>query len=248
MGAEAVRTRTAPADSDKANRPGSAAAGAAALPGAAQWDEPSTDGRPAGVSLSLDLTSPVVPEGSAGDAALSARSPVARPRSRHGAVTLPRTSPTHRSGTVRTSARRASWGGSPMLRPLPLRTTARRTGRPPEVARWHSSRAPAPLTPTTAEAAGPDRFPSEQPESWPHRLGSPAPVGVALSGTGHTLPHASPQVKTNFRIHRLLPRHSPLPPGILASSTVRAQDSHNAWRPTALPVDAGGPGPVEWRP
>jgi hypothetical protein len=41
--------------------PGSAAAGAAALPGAAPGTRPSTDGRPAGVSLSLDLSSPVVP-------------------------------------------------------------------------------------------------------------------------------------------------------------------------------------------
>ena len=151
-----------PADpAGKANRPGSAAAGAAALPGAAQWDEPSTDGRPAGVSLSLDLTSPVVPEGSAGDAALSARLPVARLRCRHGAVTLPRTGPTHRSGTVRTSARRASWGGSPMPRPVPLRTTARRTGRPPEVARWQFVPCTGSADVDPAEAVGPDRFPSQ---------------------------------------------------------------------------------------
>src|SRR5215217_9665102 len=53
------------------------------LRGSSTWDELSTIGRPAGVSLSLDLTSPVVPGGSAGDAALSARLPVTRLRSRH---------------------------------------------------------------------------------------------------------------------------------------------------------------------
>ena len=46
----------------KANRPGSAAAEAAAPPGAAQWDEPSTAGRPLGVSLSLDLHRPSCPK------------------------------------------------------------------------------------------------------------------------------------------------------------------------------------------
>ena len=68
-------------------------------------------------------------------------------RYRHGAVTLPRTSPRQRSGTVRTEVRRASWGGSPTPRPCshphdrPANRPAIRRGN-----RWHSSRAPAPLT------------------------------------------------------------------------------------------------------
>ena len=111
----------------KANCPGGAAAGAAAPPGAARWDEPSTIGRPAGVSLSLDLTSPVVPEGSAGDAALPARCRLPGPFPR-GALTLPRTSPRQRSGTVKTVARRASWGGRPA--PRPVLTPCRPPGEP----------------------------------------------------------------------------------------------------------------------
>jgi hypothetical protein len=47
------------------------------------WDRPSTFGRSAGNSLHFDLTSPVFPEGMAGDAALSARLRVTPLRSRH---------------------------------------------------------------------------------------------------------------------------------------------------------------------
>ena len=102
--------------------------------GSSTWDEPSTIGRPAGVSLSLDLTSPVVPGGSAGDAALSARWPVTRLRSRHGPFTLSRTSPRHRSDTVRTVNPESQLGWPPEDSALPLRTTDRRTGLPSDVA------------------------------------------------------------------------------------------------------------------
>ena len=72
-------------------------------------------------------------------------------------------------------------------RPVPPRPTARRTGRPSEVARWHSSRAPAPLTPTLPKR-GPGPFSGvRHPKVTSARLGSPVPVGVALSGTEHTL-------------------------------------------------------------
>ena len=64
---------------EKANRPGSAAAEATAPAGAAQMGEPSTDGRPAGVTLRSTSHRPSCPKALAGDAALSARSPVARP-------------------------------------------------------------------------------------------------------------------------------------------------------------------------
>ena len=190
-------------------------------------EEPSTTGRPAGVSLSLDLTSPVVPGGSAGDAALSARLPVTRPRCRHGAVTLPRTSPRHRSGTVRTSARRASWGGSPCLGPATPSVRPANRATPRRWPWWHSSRAPASLTPTLPKL-GPDRFPhSTPPEGGSCRLGSPVPVGVALSGTTHTLIDASPQVKDYFSNPHGSPQKFSVSPRNDCSSTVRAQGSHS---------------------
>ena len=73
-------------------------------PGQLKWDEPSTDGRPAGVSLSLDLTSPVVPEGIGGRCRVVGPVSGCPARCRHDAVTLPRTGPRHRSGAVRTAA------------------------------------------------------------------------------------------------------------------------------------------------
>ena len=56
---------------------------------------------------------------------------------------------THRLGTVRTSAPDEPVGVAPRrLGPAPLRTTARRTGRPPDVDSVAFVPAPAPLTPT----------------------------------------------------------------------------------------------------
>ena len=154
-------------------------------------------------------------------------------RYRHGAVTLPRTSPRQRSGTVRTVARRASWGGSPMPRPCSHPPTARRTGRPSD---WESV-AFVPCTGSAdadlAEAWNRPVFRRPHPEVDPTDS-VPVPVGVALSGTGHTLPHASPQVKGYFRIHRVLPRTFSLPTGNVAFI-------HRSC--TALPtVDAAGQG------
>jgi len=51
------------------------------------------------------------------------------------------------------------------------------------------------------------------------------PVGVALSGTAHTFADASSQVKRFFRVHRVLPKTFPLPPGKGPSSTAPAQGS-----------------------
>jgi translation initiation factor IF-2 len=50
---------------------------------------------------SAAASAPAAPPGAAAD---TPRLPVTRPRCRHVAATLPRTSPRHRSGTVRTSA------------------------------------------------------------------------------------------------------------------------------------------------
>jgi hypothetical protein len=171
---------------EKANRPGSAAANRCAARGSSMG-EPSTDGRPAGVSLSLDLTSPVVPEGSAGDAALSARSPVARARCRHDAVTLPRTGPRHRSGAVKTvtPASQLGWlAGAPAH---PPRSCSRRTGCHPEVARWVIRPCTDAADVDLAEAWDRTVFRRQPPEGDPTRLGSPVPVGAALSGTEDTL-------------------------------------------------------------
>jgi hypothetical protein len=98
-------------------------------------DEPSTIGRPAGVSLSLDLTSPVVPGGSAGDAALSARWPVTRLRSRpgtfHATPGEPETPIRHREDREPVEP----VGVAPRkTRPLLPQVPVRRTGRPPDVA------------------------------------------------------------------------------------------------------------------
>lgn len=54
----------------------------------------------------------------------------------------------------------------------------------------------------------------------------PVPVGVALSGTQHTLANASPQVKGYFSVHRVLPRTSSLPPRSPPSSTVHPPFVH----------------------
>ena len=165
---------------EKCERPGwRSGRGPRAARGSSTWDEPSTIGRPAGVSLSLDLTSPVVPGGSAGDAALSARWPVTRLRSRHGTFhAAPDKSETpirHREDREPDEpvgvAPRELGPATPYDRPA-NRPAVRRGGW------WHSSRAPAPLTPRE-----PGRFPSRPPEGDSDRLGSPVPVGVALSGT-----------------------------------------------------------------
>ena len=146
-------------------------------------------------------------------------------RCRHGALPAHRTNPTRRSCTMRTSAPASQLGWpSGCSGPKPSRTTDRRTGGPPEVARWlsrpvHRRRWRRPLP-----RQGRDRpSPSAPPGGGTHELGSPVPVGVALSGTEHTLMDASPQVKTCFESHRVLPRTFLLPPGTVRSSTVRAQ-------------------------
>ena len=97
--------------------------------------------------------------------------------------TLPRTSPRHRSDTVRTVNPDEPVGVAP--RGLGPATPSDRPANRPAVRRggwWHSSRAPVPLTPRE-----PARFPPQSPEGDSDRLGSPVPVGVALSGTGHTI-------------------------------------------------------------
>ena len=106
--------------------------------------------------------------------------------------TLSRTSPRHRSDTVRTVNPEEPVGVAP--RGLGPATPYDRPANRPAVRRggwWHSSRAPVPLTPRE-----PARFPPESPEGDSDRLGYPVPVGVALSGTGHRFANASPQVKT----------------------------------------------------
>ena len=134
---------------EKCERPGwRSGRGPHAARGSSTWDEPSTIGRPAGVSLSLDLTSPVVPGGSAGDAALSARWPVTRLRSRHGTFhAAPDKSVTpirHREDRELDEpvgvAPRGLGPATPYDRPA-NRPAVRRGGW------WHSSRAPVPLTP-----------------------------------------------------------------------------------------------------
>ena len=114
----------------------------------------STVGRPAGVSLSLDLTSPVVPEGMAGDAALSARSPVARPV----AVTTSHRCPGRVRGTE-LRRREDRDPGEPVgvarrCRGPPPRSPARRTGRRPEVVGGCSFRAPTCWRRPSAGAGG----------------------------------------------------------------------------------------------
>ena len=143
----ADRTGVWPAE--KCERPGwRSGRGPHAARGSSTWDEPSTIGRPAGVSLSLDLTSPVVPGGSAGDAALSARWPVTRLRSRHDTFHVV---PDKSETPIRLREDREldePVGVAP--RGLGPATPYDRPANRPAVRRggwWHSSRAPVPLTP-----------------------------------------------------------------------------------------------------
>src|SRR5215213_2013822 len=79
-----------------------------------------------------------------------------------------------------------------------------------------------PLT-TTLPKRGPGPFSGfRHPKVTFTRLGSPVPVGVALSGTQDTLPDAFSLVKGSFSIHRVLPRTFSLRTGTIGSSTVRA--------------------------
>ncbi len=82
---------------------------------------------------------------------------------------------------------------------------------------------PSPLTPTLPKRGSGPFSGLRHPKVTSTRLGSPVPVGVALSGTGHRLEHASHQVKGYFRIHRVLPRTFPLRTGNVSSSTVHTQ-------------------------
>ncbi len=61
----------------------------------------------------------------------------------------------------------------------------------------NSSRAPEPLTPTLPEGVGRGRFPlSTPPEGGSCRLGPPSRSALRSPVRGHTLPTASPQVKS----------------------------------------------------
>jgi hypothetical protein len=158
--------------------------------------------------------------------------------------TLPRTSPTHRSDTVRTSYSERQLGWPPEDSALPPRPTDRRTGPPSDVAIWwRSSRAPIPLAPRR-----PARFPPRSPEGNPDRLGfrSRLALRFPVRGTPSRTHHRRSRPK--FRIHRVLPRHFPLPPGIAGSSTVLAQryaqkfgGRRASWRTGRPSVRAEGP-------
>jgi hypothetical protein len=108
-------------------------------------------------------------------------------------------------------------------RPRPPRSSDRRTGRSPEVARWLIFPAPMPLTTTLPKRGSGPFSGDDHPKVTSTRLGSPVPVGAALSGTRHTLQDASSLVKSHFSIHRVLPRTSSLRTGMVGSSTVHAQ-------------------------
>jgi hypothetical protein len=144
-------------------------------------------------------------------------------RCRHDAVTLPRTGPGHRSGAVRTAAppSQLGWlaGGTGPTTTF-LRPANRSGSRGGSVL---TLPVPMPLT-TTLPKRGPGPFSGDDhPKVTSTRLGSPVPVGAALSGTEDRLQDASPLVKGCFSIHRVLPRTSSLRTGMVGSSTVHAQ-------------------------
>ena len=82
------------------------------------------------------------------------------------------------------------------LGPAPLRPTARRTGRPPEVARWHSSRAPAPLTPTLPKRGTGPVFRRTHPEVDPTDSAPRSRSALRSPVRGTPCTDASPQVKS----------------------------------------------------
>lgn len=161
--------------------------------------------------------------GSAGDAALSARSPVARPvavRRRHAA----RTNPLAPAGAgVSTADPQPVGVAASTPAGCPTSRDARRTGRPPELARWCPSRTGSADVGLAEAWSRTVLRRANLPKVVSPRLESPAPVGVALPGTRVSVQHASHQVKGYFRMHRVLPRTSGLHTENASNSTARAQ-------------------------
>jgi hypothetical protein len=209
------------ARSEKANRPGSAAAEAAAPAGAAQRENHppmvdllalasrSTSHRPSCPKAwramprcrpGLRLPGPL-PSRCSHAAPDRSEAPLRRREDRCSAkpvgVARRGTGPT--TTLLRPANRSGSRGGSVLTLPVPM-----------------------PLT-TTLPKRGSGPFSGvRHPKVTSSRLGSPVPVGVALSGTEHRLQDASSLVKTCFSIHRVLPRTSSLRTGSTGSSTVHA--------------------------
>ena len=185
-----------------------------------------------------------MPEGSAGDAALSARLPVTRLRSRRGAVTLPRTSPRHRSGTARTVDPTSQLGWLPGASAL-VTPTDRPANRPATRGDgwWHSSRAPAPLTPTSCpKQGGPDRFPWTAPRRVIPTDSAPRPRSALRSPVRRTdcpMHHTRSRGIFQFtgkspelsRYPQETPRHPPFMHTVAHSDAARGDSSHPVHTP-----------------
>ena len=209
------------AEREKANCPGSAAAGAVALPRAARG-RASTDGRPAGVSL---------------------RSTSHRPSCPKARRAMPRCRPGHRLPGPLPSRRRHADPGKPgpSIGPREDRTDSepvgvarprcdpcrpiRPTGEPAGPPRWLGGIRPCTVS---ADAVVPKRGSGpfsdlHHPEVASVRLAPRSPSALRCPVRRTHCRVASPQVKGYFAMHRVLPRTSSLRTGSVRSSTVRSQ-------------------------
>ncbi|CAN5826620.1 hypothetical protein BH18ACT2_BH18ACT2_23860 [soil metagenome] len=198
-------------------------------PGQPKWDEPSTAGRPAGVSLSLDLSHrPSCPQARRAMPRYrpGRRLPGSLPsRHLHAAPDESETSSRHREDRDPKS----QLGWLPTPRPELHREPGRRTGQPPDAATVAFIPCTDSADDDLARRRGTRPF-SALNTTRRQLLQTRTPSRSALRSPvrGETLPQASPQVKQYFRIHTVLPRTFSLPPSGLRSSTVNAQLAHIA--------------------